>query len=105
VQGIKLEQFIFDPFPLAERPALVEVRRSEEFAPVKNASGVGKSDTPATARAMLMALHRKWVEDAGGKVDGGPGAGLEVSALASFAGEGLAERCAGEKFACNVTIE
>eukprot|EP00967_Tisochrysis_lutea_P111528 scaffold175508_cov22-Tisochrysis_lutea.AAC.1 len=35
VQGIKLELFIFDPFPIANKVALMEVARSEHFAPVK----------------------------------------------------------------------
>ncbi len=41
VQGIKLELFIFDPFPLAApgKAALMEVDRAAEFAPVKNAPG------------------------------------------------------------------
>ena len=41
VQGIKLELFIFDTFPLAEpgKVALMEVDRAAEFAPVKNAPG------------------------------------------------------------------
>ena len=105
VQGIKLEQFIFDVFSLAESPLLMEVRRTEEFAPVKNADALGQADCPATARNMIMSLHRKWVEDAGGKVEGGEGEGLEVSPLASYAGEGLAERCAGEWFRKSVVIE
>lgn len=105
VQGIKLEQFIFDVFNLAEAPLLVEVRRTEEFAPVKNADGPGKTDCPATARNVLMILHRKWVEDAGGKVEGGVGGGVEVSPLASYAGEGLVERCAGERFRKSMVIE
>lgn len=58
VQGVKLEQFIFDPFPLARSSILVEVARQAEFAPVKNASG-SPSDSPDTARAALIALHTR----------------------------------------------
>jgi UDP-N-acetylglucosamine/UDP-N-acetylgalactosamine diphosphorylase len=105
VRGIKLEKFIFDVFHLAESPLLVEVRRTEEFTPVKNADGPGQTDCPATARSLIMSLHRKWVEDAGGKVEGDLRDGLEVSPLASYAGEGLAERCAGERFRTNTVIE
>ena len=57
-QGVKLEQFIFDPFPQAETPVLVEVARDAEFAPVKNAPG-SPSDSPDTARAALLALHTR----------------------------------------------
>ena len=57
-QGIKLELFIFDTFPWAQRPALLEVRRDEEFAPVKNAPGAA-ADSPDTARAAVLQLHTK----------------------------------------------
>lgn len=59
-QGIKLELFIFDTFPLAENVALLEVRRDEEFAPVKNAPG-SAADSPDTARAAILALHQRQV--------------------------------------------
>lgn len=39
INGLKLEMFIFDVFPLASRWTLVEVAREDEFAPVKNAPG------------------------------------------------------------------
>ena len=58
MQGIKLELFIFDTFPLAERVALLEVHRHEEFAPVKNAPG-SKSDSPDTARQAMLKLHTR----------------------------------------------
>lgn len=57
-QGVKLELFIFDSFPLAERCALLEVRRGDEFAPVKNAPGAA-ADSPDTARAATLALHTR----------------------------------------------
>ncbi len=60
MQGIKLELFIFDTFPLAERVALLEVHRHEEFAPVKNAPG-SASDSPDTARQAILKLHTKCV--------------------------------------------
>ena len=40
LQGIKLELFIFDTFPMAADVALLEVPRAEQFAPVKNTAGV-----------------------------------------------------------------
>lgn len=57
-QGVKLELFIFDSFPLAERCALLEVRREDEFAPVKNAPGAA-ADSPDTARRATLALHTR----------------------------------------------
>jgi UDP-N-acetylglucosamine/UDP-N-acetylgalactosamine diphosphorylase len=60
--GIKFESFVFDALALAERSVTLEVRRSEEFSPVKNARG---EDSPATARADLCRLHASWIEAAG----------------------------------------
>eukprot|EP00850_Spirogloea_muscicola_P016990 SM000142S00504 [mRNA] locus=s142:47619:52116:+ [translate_table: standard] len=67
VDGIKLEQFVFDVFSHAPSMALFEVARNEEFAPVKNAPGA-PTDSPVTARRLLLLLHRRWVEAAGGSV-------------------------------------
>ena len=84
--GIKLESFIFDVFPAAQRMAVMEIERAAEFSPVKNAPGSAE-DSPDTARALLSALHRGWVLAAGGRIEG-EGV-VEVSPAASYAGEGL----------------
>lgn len=55
MQGIKLESFIFDPFPLASNLQLVEVSRNLHFAPVKNANGAS-ADTPDAAKEAVMRL-------------------------------------------------
>jgi len=60
--GHKLERFVFDALAAARGVCVVEVRRSEEYSPVKNAEG---SDSPATARRDLVALYRTWLEEAG----------------------------------------
>lgn len=60
--GIKFESFVFDALGLAERSVTLEVRRAEEFSPVKNAMG---EDSPATTRADLCRLFGSWVEAAG----------------------------------------
>jgi len=60
--AFKFETFVFDALGLAERSVTLEVRRSEEFSPVKNASG---EDSPATTRADLCRLHAAWAEAAG----------------------------------------
>ncbi|KAJ9534355.1 hypothetical protein QJQ45_016058, partial [Haematococcus lacustris] len=91
--GIKLEMFIFDPFPTAHTVALVEVSRQEQFAP--NAPG-SATDSPDTARAAVLAQGAAWVEAAGGVLAARQGvAGVEVSPLVSYAGEGLAGLVAG----------
>jgi len=92
VEGVKLELFIFDTFPAADRWGLMEVNRSEEFSPVKNAPGTA-TDSPDTAREHVLKLHSSWVETAGGVVE----KEVEISPLDSYAGEGL-EWCKGRTF-------
>lgn len=58
MQGLKLELFIFDTFPLAQRVSLMEVAREAEFAPVKNAPG-SAADSPDTARQAILSLHQR----------------------------------------------
>ena len=97
--------FIFDIFPLSERMATLEVPRSENFAPVKNADasdcgreGPVTKDSPASAAAMLSTMHRSWLEAAGAKLTGATAAEAEaglptswvlVDPLVSYGGEGL----------------
>ena len=121
--GVKLEMFIFDSFPVAKKvraapPAVAqptqpadlapcipptsrrvpipaqlvafEVPRDECFAPVKNAPGSGKADSPDTARAMISHLNRRRLEAAGAKLPPAvAGELIEVSPLVSYQGEGL----------------
>jgi len=82
----KFELFMFDLFPLAGSMAGLLVSREEEFAPVKNKDGV---DSPGSARAMLLDLHRKWALAAGLTEDELRGKVVEISPLASYAGEGV----------------
>ena len=77
--------FIFDVFSSAKRFAVMEVERASEFAPVKNANDKAATDTPDTARAMVLKLHASWIKKAGGK----PKGDVEVDGALSFAGEGL----------------
>ncbi|MCO5568081.1 hypothetical protein L7F22_021776 [Adiantum nelumboides] len=100
VDGIKLEQFVFDVFPYSSSLALFEVLREEEFAPVKNASGA-TADTPDTARLLLLNLHTRWVVAAGGFVTHSIPlhlTGIEVSPLRSYAGENLEDVCRNRTF-------
>jgi UDP-N-acetylglucosamine/UDP-N-acetylgalactosamine diphosphorylase len=60
--AIKLEMFVFDALPLAERTTTQEVLREDEFAPVKNKSG---TDSPQTAADALSAQARRWLAAAG----------------------------------------
>lgn len=99
VKGIKLESFIFDPLPLANNLVLMEADRSAHFAPVKNANGSGV-DSPKTARDAVLALHRRWVEAFGGKVDIPNGNGPEISPTKSYLGESLDYAVNGRTFTC-----
>ncbi|CAK7894013.1 UDP-N-acetylglucosamine pyrophosphorylase [[Candida] anglica] len=94
--GIKLEQFIFDVFPSIElnKFGCLEVERTEEFSPLKNADGA-KNDTPTTCRQDYLALGTKWVKENGGIIE--DGSFVEVSGLTSYNGEGL-EFVKGKKF-------
>lgn len=86
--GMKLESFIFDVFPLSKKMAILEVEREDEFAPVKNAPG-SPSDSPDTARVLLSTLAKKWVKDAGAVFFIKDNGLCEVSPLTSYGGEGL----------------
>ncbi|KAL2632710.1 hypothetical protein R1flu_004189 [Riccia fluitans] len=106
IDGIKLEQFIFDSIPYAPTISLFEVIREEEFAPVKNANGA-TTDSPDTASALLQRLHMGWVVSAGGSianVGNAYASGLEVSPLLSYAGEGLDDLCRGRTFHASTEI-
>jgi UDP-N-acetylglucosamine/UDP-N-acetylgalactosamine diphosphorylase len=67
--GYKLERFVFDALPRAERAQALHVERADEYAPVKNASG---EHSPATARAALSARNRRWLASANRAVGPGP---------------------------------
>ena len=60
--AIKMEFFVFDALPLATRTVTQEVRREDEFAPVKNARG---PDSPQTSQDALVAQAVRWMEAAG----------------------------------------
>jgi UDP-N-acetylglucosamine/UDP-N-acetylgalactosamine diphosphorylase len=81
--GIKLEQFVFDVFPMLplSKFACMEVRREDEFSPLKNARGKGQDD-PDTSKRDIMAQGQRWAAAAGATVvaDGG----VEVSPLISY---------------------
>ncbi|KAL7620386.1 UDP-N-acetylglucosamine pyrophosphorylase [Parahypoxylon ruwenzoriense] len=99
--GIKLEQFVFDNFKWLnlDEFACFEVKREEEFSPLKNADPPRKADgtfekqpedSPTTSRKHIKEQGRRWAEAAGATVKNGDAdEGLEVSPLTSYGGEGL----------------
>ncbi len=90
IMGIKFEKFIFDALPFAERSLTLEVKREEEFAPVKNKTG---EDSVESAIILQNRLFRSWLERAGSmveddvKVEISPLFALDVEDLLSRASE------------------
>jgi UDP-N-acetylglucosamine/UDP-N-acetylgalactosamine diphosphorylase len=80
VNAVKLESFIFDALPLAEKTMVLEAARDEEFAPTKNKTGV---DSVESCRDMLVERDARRLERAGLKVprgaDGKPSVKVELS--------------------------
>lgn len=58
IEGFKFEKFVFDSIPLAEKTIILETLRENEFAPVKNASGV---DSLESSRDLMNNLYRSWL--------------------------------------------
>jgi len=97
---------VFDIFPRIplERFACLEVKREDEFSPLKNAKGTGEDD-PDTSRRDVLAQGKKWLQAAGAIVTSEEtGSGVEVSPLISYAGEGL-EFLAGKEVKGPAVIE
>jgi UDP-N-acetylglucosamine/UDP-N-acetylgalactosamine diphosphorylase len=92
IPGWKFETFVFDSIPLARKTCCLEVIREEEFAPVKNRKG---SDSPDTARAALIHLHKGWLEKAGAEI--APGVQVEISPLFAQDQEELVEKLKGKR--------
>jgi UDP-N-acetylglucosamine/UDP-N-acetylgalactosamine diphosphorylase len=87
--AVKFERFIFDALPKADVPLVVEVERSEEFAPLKNASG---EFSPDHVRECISARARSWVKGVGRALtEAGP---VEIDPLAGGDRSDFAERAA-----------
>ncbi|KAL7454384.1 hypothetical protein ACHAWC_006026 [Mediolabrus comicus] len=101
--GIKLESFIFDVFPLSVSMAVLDVERKDEFAPVKNPPGTD-SDSPDTARMLFSNVAKDWLSKAGAILVGDTESDLcEVSPLTSYNGEGLVQ-FNGKEVKCPFTV-
>ncbi len=78
--GIKLETFVFDAIPMAVASIILQTRREEEFAPVKNATG---TDSAEVTHQMMIERAADWLEKAGVQVprksDGTPNCTLEIA--------------------------
>jgi UDP-N-acetylglucosamine/UDP-N-acetylgalactosamine diphosphorylase len=91
--GIKFECFIFDALPMAKKGLVVETRREEEFAPIKNAAG---EDSAESCRKLLINEWARWIDAAGGEVprraDGSVDGRIEVSPLYALDAKELAAK-------------
>lgn len=101
--GIKLESFIFDVFPLSKTMAVLDVARSEEFAPVKNPPGTA-SDSPDTARELFSNVAKEWLKKAGATLVGDVESDMcEIGPMTSYNGEGL-EGMKGKEVTCPFSL-
>ena len=82
----KFEKFVFDVLPLASNSIVVETKRDEEFAPIKNTTG---QDSPETSHNMQRERATSWLRSRGVAISGG--AIIEISPLAGACAEDLNE--------------
>lgn len=91
--AIKLEQFVFDALPMAERTVVLKTARIEEFSPVKNASGPDSLDTCLHDQVRRAA---GWLKQAGADIpldaDGHAACAIEISPLFALDAAELAAR-------------
>ncbi|MFN0132777.1 MAG: UTP--glucose-1-phosphate uridylyltransferase [Phycisphaerales bacterium] len=88
--AVKLERFVFDALALARKSIVVEADRIEEFAPIKNATGV---DSVESSRRIQTERAARWMEGIGfavpKKADGTPDCTLEISPLTALEADDL----------------
>lgn len=60
--AVKFETFVFDAIPKAENPLILQADRLEQFAPVKNRTGV---DSVESSRNSMVERAARWLEQAG----------------------------------------
>ena len=91
--AVKLEKFVFDAIPLAEASIVFETDRTEEFAPVKNKTGV---DSIESSKRLQTERAARWLEAAGVKIprtgSGEPDCTIEISPLTALSAEQLRQR-------------
>ncbi|MHC4747127.1 MAG: UTP--glucose-1-phosphate uridylyltransferase [Planctomycetota bacterium] len=91
--GIKLESFVFDALPLASKSIILETVRSEEFGPVKNATGV---DSAESSQKIMIARGVSWLESAGvavpRKADGSVDCVIEIAPTFALAKDDIKDK-------------
>lgn len=80
--GIKLERFIFDALAMAKDSIVYETDRVEEFAPIKNATGI---DSVESSQKLQTLRAARWLERCGTAIpkaaSGDPDCVIELSPL------------------------
>jgi UDP-N-acetylglucosamine/UDP-N-acetylgalactosamine diphosphorylase len=80
--AVKLETFVFDALPLCKTSIIYETDRVEDFAPIKNPTGV---DSAESSKQLQSRRAARWLQAAGVEVpfnkDGQPDAVIELSHL------------------------
>ena len=88
--GVKLEKFVFDALSSCKSSIVYETDRSDEFGPIKNASGL---DSVHTSKALQTARAARWLQSRGVKIplrpDGSPDCTIEISAVTATCAEEL----------------
>jgi UDP-N-acetylglucosamine/UDP-N-acetylgalactosamine diphosphorylase len=91
--GYKIETFIFDALRYARNSVVMEVRREEEFSPLKNRSGKA---SPSTVENDQIQFYTRWLEEAGIEVpkdtDGASIHKIEISPLFASIKEDFLEK-------------
>jgi UDP-N-acetylglucosamine/UDP-N-acetylgalactosamine diphosphorylase len=90
--AIKFEAFIFDALGLAKKSLVMETSRTEEFAPLKNATG---EDSPAWSHQIQSNRNGDWLEKFGVKIPRKPNsdvdARIEIAAETALEADDLAD--------------
>jgi UDP-N-acetylglucosamine/UDP-N-acetylgalactosamine diphosphorylase len=90
--AIKFEAFVFDALGIARKSLVMETSRTEEFAPLKNASG---EDSPAWSHQIQSNRNGDWLEKFGVKIprkpNGDVDARIEIAAEIALEADDLAD--------------
>ncbi|HUI72318.1 MAG TPA: UTP--glucose-1-phosphate uridylyltransferase [Spirochaetia bacterium] len=91
--AVKMEMFIFDAIPMADKAIFFETERAEEFAPLKNREGMDSIETCIQGQVEKAA---RWLSGCGVDVPrdgaGQPAHLIEISALFAWSREALAAK-------------
>ncbi|MHC4131495.1 MAG: UTP--glucose-1-phosphate uridylyltransferase [Planctomycetota bacterium] len=91
--GIKLESFVFDALPLTEKSIILQTIKEQEFAPLKNSSGI---NGPDDVKKRITARAADWLAFAGIKVprmlDGSVDAIIEIAPSFALEKEDVMEK-------------